>query len=73
MSNERLRYAGVFDEAGLPGVMETTVTLRAVFCGTGISVVQERIPEVIPVEACYLGRHESISLLTLLVEAEVRQ
>jgi uncharacterized protein YndB with AHSA1/START domain len=71
--NERLRYTAAFDDPNLPGRMQTTVTLRAVFCGVEIKVVQEGIPEVIPVEACYLGWQESLVLLGQLVEAEVRQ
>jgi uncharacterized protein YndB with AHSA1/START domain len=71
--NERLRYTGVFDNPHLPGTMQTTVTLRAVFCGTELSVVQEGIPEAIPAEACYLGWQESLVLLGKLVEAEIRQ
>lgn len=58
VANERIRYTGVFEDANLPGVMETTVSLRKVFCGTELSVVQEGIPDVIPVEACYLGWQE---------------
>lgn len=71
--NERIRYTGKFDDANLPGVMQTTVSLRAVFCGTELNIVQEGIPEVIPAEACYLGWQESLVLLTKLVEAEIRQ
>jgi uncharacterized protein YndB with AHSA1/START domain len=71
--NERIRYTGVFEDPNLPGVMETTVSLRGVFCGTELNVVQEGIPEVIPVEACYLGWQESVALLKMLVEAEIRQ
>ncbi|HKT32309.1 SRPBCC family protein [Paraburkholderia sacchari] len=70
---ERIRYTGVFDDPNLPGVMETTVSLRGVFCGTELTAVQEGIPEVIPVEACYLGWQESVALLKMLVEAEIRQ
>jgi len=68
---ERLRYTGHFDNAHLPGVMQTTVTLRTVFCGTEVTAVQEGIPDVIPVEACYLGWQESLTLLAQLVEAQV--
>ncbi|MFD1558840.1 SRPBCC family protein [Paraburkholderia silviterrae] len=73
VANERIRYTGVFEDPNLPGVMETTVSLRAVFCGTEVNVVQEGIPEVIPVEACYLGWQESVALLKTLVEAEIRE
>jgi uncharacterized protein YndB with AHSA1/START domain len=71
--NERLRYTGKFDNPNLPGEMQTTVTLRPVFCGTELIAVQEGIPEVIPAEACYLGWQESLTLLIQLVEAEIRQ
>ena len=70
---ERIRYSGKFDDPNLPGEMQTTVTLRAVFCGTELNIVQEGIPQVIPAEACYLGWQESLTLLIKLVEAEIRQ
>lgn len=70
--NERIRYSGVFDNPNLPGTMETTVVLQGVFCGTEVSVVQDGVPEVIPAEACYLGWQESLVLLGLLVEAEIK-
>jgi uncharacterized protein YndB with AHSA1/START domain len=69
--HERLRYTGKFDDPHLPGVMQTTVTLAAVSCGTELNVVQEGIPEVIPLEACYLGWQESLLLLARLVEPEI--
>lgn len=71
--NERLRYTDTFDDPNLPGVMQTTVEFRAVSCGTELSVVQEGIPEAIPVEMCYLGWQESLVLLAKLVEAEIRE
>src|SRR5471032_2621916 len=70
--NERLRYTGVFDDPNLPGTMQTTVTLREVFCGVELKVVQEGIPQIIPAEACYLGWQESLVLLGKLVETEIR-
>lgn len=69
--HERLRYTSKFDDPNLPGEMQTTVTLRKVFCGTEMSLVQEGIPDVIPAEACYLGWQESLVLLGKLVEAEI--
>lgn len=69
--HERLRYTGKFDDPNLPGVMQTTVTLREVFCGTELNVVQEGIPDVIPLEACYLGWQESLVLLAKLVDPEI--
>jgi len=71
--HERIRYTARFDDANLPGTMQTTVTLRAVFCGVEMNVVQEGIPEVIPAEACYLGWQESLVLLGKLVEAEIQE
>jgi uncharacterized protein YndB with AHSA1/START domain len=71
--NERLRYTDKFDDPNLPGVMQTTVSLKAVSCGTELNVTQEGIPDAIPVEACYLGWQESLMLLAKLVEAEIRE
>ena len=64
---ERLRYTSAFDDPKLPGEMTTTVTLRAVSCGTEMQVVQEGIPAMIPAEACYLGWQESLQQLARLV------
>lgn len=70
--NERLRYSDRFDDPSLPGEMTVTVTLKAVSVGTEMNVVQEGIPDAIPVEMCYLGWQESLVLLGKLVEAEVQ-
>src|SRR5512139_1474846 len=56
--NERMRYTDTFDDPNLPGEMQTTVSLKAVSCGTELSIVQEGIPDAIPIEACYLGWQE---------------
>ena len=69
--NERIRNTDKFDDPNLPGEMQVTISLKKVFCGTELSVVQEGIPSAIPVEACYLGWQESLTLLAQLVEAEV--
>jgi len=69
--HERLRYTGVFENANLPGEMQTTVSLSRVFCGTELNVVQEGIPAVIPEAGCYLGWQESLALLAKLVEPEI--
>ena len=69
--HERLRYTDRFDDPNLPGVIHVTVVLKTVSCGTEVSIVQEGIPAVIPVEACYLGWQESLILLAKLVEAEI--
>jgi len=71
--NERIAYTDKFDDPNLPGTMKTTVSLTAVSLGTELNIVQEGIPEAIPVEACYLGWQESLMLLAKLVEAEIRE
>src|ERR1700689_2849381 len=70
--HERIRYADTFDDPNLPGEMHITVNLKKVSVGTELSIVQEGIPDMIPVEACYLGWQESLILLAKLVEAEIR-
>ncbi|MDB5921877.1 MAG: polyketide cyclase [Betaproteobacteria bacterium] len=67
----RIRYTDRFDDPNLPGEMLTTVTLKAVSCGTELSVVQEGVPAVIPVEMCYLGWQDSLAQLATLVEPEI--
>jgi uncharacterized protein YndB with AHSA1/START domain len=69
--HERIRHTDKFDDAGLPGEMHTTVSLKKVSVGTEVNIVQEGIPEAIPPEACYLGWQESLTLLAQLIEAEV--
>jgi uncharacterized protein YndB with AHSA1/START domain len=71
--NERLRYTDKFEDPSLPGEMQTTITLREVSVGVELNVVQEGLPEAIPLEACYLGWQESLVLLGKLVEAEIKQ
>jgi uncharacterized protein YndB with AHSA1/START domain len=68
---ERIAYTDAFDNAALPGTMIATVTLKKVAVGTELSIVQEGIPDVIPVEACYLGWQESLANLARLVEPEI--
>ena len=65
---ERIHYTDKFDDPNLPGEMETTVSLRAVSCGTEVTIVQDGIPDAIPVEMCYLGWQESLAQLAKLVE-----
>jgi uncharacterized protein YndB with AHSA1/START domain len=69
--HERIRYTDTFDDPNLPGEMQTTVSLKKVSCGTEVSIVQEGLPEAIPIEACYLGWQESLNLLAQLIEAEI--
>lgn len=69
--HERIVHTDRFDDAQLPGEMKTTLTFKAVSCGTELQVVQEGIPAMIPPEACHLGWQESLQLLALLVEPEI--
>ncbi len=69
--NERIRHTDSFDDPKLPGEMTTTISIRQVFCGAELNIVQEGIPEAIPPEACYLGWQESLTQLAQLVEAEI--
>ena len=66
-----IRYTDKFDDPNLPGVLQVSVTLKAVSCGTELSIVQEGIPEAIPVEMCYLGWQDSLANLANLVEPEI--
>lgn len=69
--NQRIRHSDRFDDPNLPGDMITTVSLKAVDAGTEVDIVQEGIPEIIPLDGCYLGWQESLSLLARLVEVEI--
>ncbi|KAA1002442.1 SRPBCC family protein [Paraburkholderia panacisoli] len=68
---EKIRYSDRFDDPNLPGQMHVTISLRQVSCGTEVTIVQEGVPEVIPVEMCYLGWQESLMQLAKLVEPEI--
>ena len=69
--NERIRNTDRFDDPNMPGEMRTTISLKSVFCGTELHIIQEGIPAVIPIEMCYLGWQESLALLAQLVEPEI--
>jgi uncharacterized protein YndB with AHSA1/START domain len=71
VANQRLRYTDKFDDPGLVGTMEVTVTLKAVAVGTDLDIVQSGIPDAIPVEACYLGWQQSLLNLAKVVEPEI--
>jgi uncharacterized protein YndB with AHSA1/START domain len=71
--NERLRYTDAFDDPNLPGEMTVTVSLKKVLVGTELNIVQEGVPDAIPVEACYLGWQESLANLAKLVEPDINQ
>ena len=69
--NERIRYTDEFEDPNLPGVLEVTVTLKQVLCGTDLAITQSGIPEAIPLEMCYLGWQESLAQLANLVEPDI--
>jgi len=71
--NERLRYMDKFDDPNMPGTMNVTVTLKKVMVGTELNVVQEGIPDAIPVEMCYMGWQQSLENLAKLVEPDIKQ
>lgn len=69
--NQKIRYVSTFDDPNLPGEMPTSITITPVSCGVEIHVVQEGIPEIIPIHGCYLGWQESLEQLAKLVEPEI--
>jgi uncharacterized protein YndB with AHSA1/START domain len=69
--DQRIRYTDRFDDPNLPGVIEVTVNLKEVSCGTEIHIEQANLPKVIPVEACYLGWQQSLNQLAALVEPDI--
>ena len=69
--HELIRYSDKFDDPNLPGEMQVTINIKQVFCGTDLNITQEGIPAMIPVEACYMGWQESLTLLAQLVEPEI--
>lgn len=71
VENERLRYTDNFDDPNLPGEIQVTVVLKKVSLGTEITIVQEGLPTVIPLEACYVGWQQSLNNLAKLVEPEI--
>jgi uncharacterized protein YndB with AHSA1/START domain len=73
VANERLRYTDKFDDPNMPGEMTVTVTLRDVAVGTELTIVQDGVPDAIPVEACYLGWQQSLENLAKLVEPDIKE
>lgn len=71
VKNERLRYTENFDDLNLPGEIQVTVTLKKNSLGTDVTILQEGIPAVIPLEACYVGWQQSLDNLAKLVEPEI--
>jgi uncharacterized protein YndB with AHSA1/START domain len=71
VENERLRYTDNFDDPNLSGEIQVTVILKKVSLGTEMTIVQEGLPPVIPLEACYVGWQQSLNNLAKLVEPEI--
>ena len=71
--HERIRHTDKFDDPNLVGEMQVTVTLKKVSVGTEVEIVQAGVPDVIPLEACYLGWQESLRNLARLVEPEINE
>src|SRR5436305_1817817 len=71
--HERLRYSDRFEDPNMPGEIQVTVTLKKVSVGTELSIVQEGIPDAIPLEGCYLGWQDSLRNLAKLVEPDINQ
>jgi len=69
--NKSLTYTDRFDDPSLPGEILTTVELKAVMCGTELTIHQTNIPDAIPAEMCYLGWQECLEKLKRLVEPEI--
>lgn len=68
---QRVRYTDKFDDPNLPGVLEVTVRLTPVVCGTELHITQAGIPQAIPLEMCYLGWQDSLAQLAALVEPDI--
>lgn len=71
--NERITYSDSFDDPNMPGEMKTTITLKPVSLGTEMTIVQEGVPDMIPLEGCYLGWQDSLQKLEKLVLPEINQ
>jgi uncharacterized protein YndB with AHSA1/START domain len=71
--DQRLRYSDRFEDPNLSGEIQVTVTFRPVSVGTELNIVQDGLPDVIPLEACYLGWQDSLQNLAKLVEPDIRQ
>jgi uncharacterized protein YndB with AHSA1/START domain len=71
--HERIRYTDHFEDPDMPGEMQVTISLRTVSCGTDLEIVQAGIPPEVPLENCYLGWQQSLSLLAQLIEAEIQE
>ncbi len=71
--NQRLQYTDTFEDPNLPGELVVTVVLKEVSCGTEMYITQENIPDLIPLEHCYMGWQQSLQFLAKLVEPDIQQ
>ena len=71
VEGERIRYTDAFEDPGLPGEMQVTITFEPGPVGTVLRIRQEGLPETVPVDFCYAGWQESLELLARLVEPEI--
>lgn len=71
--NSLLRFTDKFEDPGMPGEILVTIQFKEVMCGTEVRIKQENIPDMIPVEMCYLGWQESLTKLMQLVEPEIKE
>jgi uncharacterized protein YndB with AHSA1/START domain len=69
--HERLRYTDRFDDPNLAGEIQVTITLKKVSVGTELTIVQEGLPDALPLAACTLGWQDSLQNLARLVEPEI--
>ena len=69
--NEKIRYTDKFEDPNLTNEMNTTVTIKKGSFGTELNIVQENLPDAIPIDACYVGWQESLNLLAKLVEPNI--
>ncbi|WP_345948129.1 SRPBCC family protein [Mucilaginibacter sp. PAMB04274] len=69
--NEFLKYTDKFDNPNMPGVIINSISFQKTLVGTELNVLQEGIPQAIPIEMCYLGWQESLEKLAKLVEPNI--
>ena len=70
---QKIKYTSKFDDPNMPGEMQNTITLTKSIAGTDLKVIQEGIPDMIPVDMCYLGWQDSLTQLIALVTPEINQ
>lgn len=69
--NKKLVYTDAFDDPHLQETITTTAIVQKVSCGTDLTIIQENIPNMIPIQQCYLGWQQSLQYLAKLVESDI--